>query len=114
MQDSVPGRRKNLSLFQNSQAGSEAHLASYSKVSWNMKVTTHIQLVPSLRMCGIKPPLPYKPSCIERNTFTFSSLLTMPTSPDVPFIKVPQTLCVFLSFSFLHVLPISILRISPR
>ena len=27
-----------------------------------MKATTHIQLVPRLRMCGIKPPLPYTPS----------------------------------------------------
>ena len=54
---------RSLSLFQNVQTGSWAHPTYYSvgtagSFFGNVRVFTHLHLVPCLRMNGVIPPLP--------------------------------------------------------
>jgi hypothetical protein len=56
-------------LLQNIQTGSEAHpaysvtAASAAKI---MKLTTHLQLTPRLRMCRVIPPLHHTPPWLKQ------------------------------------------------
>ena len=63
----LPTGSRGFSLHQNVQTGSRAHEAfhlrgterffSHRGIGWDVKVTTHLHLVPRLRMGGVMPLL---------------------------------------------------------
>lgn len=59
----IPTREKRVSLLQNVQTSSCTQPASYSLgTNWVVKLTSHLDIVPRLRMSGDISPLPLTPS----------------------------------------------------